>query len=152
MIASLALLAALAAPGIAVLVRLTPFLTPLERFAHGAVLGIVVGTLAMLPLGTFFGLSPLVLFALAAGCVVLAGWLLLHGGLLGAFTGSPEQILGSLFERIEPLALLIMVGFTIRMTRRRRPEKPRTSHRPRLSSENTDTPARSSRSRSAPPG
>jgi len=114
MIASLALLAALAAPGIAVLVRLTPFLTPLERFAHGAVLGIVVGTLAMLPLGTFFGLSPLVLFALAAGCVVLAGWLLLHGGLLGAFTGSPEQILGSLFKRIEPLALLIMVGFTIR--------------------------------------
>src|SRR2546427_5797998 len=113
MIASLALLAALAAPGIAVLVRLTPFLTPLERFAHGAVLGIVVGTLAMLPLGTFFGLSPLVLFALAAGCLALAVWLLFQSGVPGAFSGSPERTLGVLFAKVEALALLILVRFTI---------------------------------------
>lgn len=74
---SLVWLAALALAGVAALSRLAPFLTPLERFAHGSVLGIVVGTLALLPLATLFALTvPVVLvtFVLAVA-VGLAFWL-----------------------------------------------------------------------------
>jgi hypothetical protein len=57
---SLAWLIALALPGIAALARFAPFLTPLERLAHGAVLGIVTGTLALVPLAVVAGLTPAV--------------------------------------------------------------------------------------------
>ena len=49
MLLSLLFLGALASPGIAALDRFARFLTPLERFAYGAVLGIVAGTLALVP-------------------------------------------------------------------------------------------------------
>jgi len=52
---SLVWLVALAVPGITALGRFAPWLTPLERTAHGAVLGIVVGTLALVPLATLAG-------------------------------------------------------------------------------------------------
>ncbi len=68
---SLAWLAALALPGIAALARFAPFLTPLERFAHGSVVGIVAGTLALVPLATLFGLTPAVILATGFGAVVV---------------------------------------------------------------------------------
>ncbi len=69
---SLAWLVALALPGVAALGRLAPFLTPLERAAHGTVLGIVAGTLLLLPLATAFGLSVPVVLAVGAVAVLLA--------------------------------------------------------------------------------
>jgi hypothetical protein len=70
-------LAALALPGIAALWRFAPFLTPLERFAHGTVLGIVVGTLVLIPTATLFGLQVwlVVLVGVASVAAALALWL-----------------------------------------------------------------------------
>jgi hypothetical protein len=91
-IPSLLWLAALALGGIAALARLAPFLTPLERFAHGAVLGIVVGTLALVPLATVFGMSaPLVLLVGAVSLAAAAGfWLVPRRGGSGPRTRAGE--------------------------------------------------------------
>jgi hypothetical protein len=75
---SLAWLIALALPGIAGLARFAPFLTPLERFAHGAIVGIVAGTLALVPLAIVFGLTPAVVLGVGVAWTALAVafWLL----------------------------------------------------------------------------
>ncbi len=68
---SLVWLAALAAFGVAALYRVAPFLSRLERVAYGIVLGLVVGTLALLPLATLAGgLSPAIVVGVG---VVSAG-------------------------------------------------------------------------------
>jgi hypothetical protein len=75
---SLLWLLALSLPGIAALARALPFLTPLERLAYGSVVGIVVGTLALLPLGIVAGgLSvPVVVgVGIVAVLIALALWL-----------------------------------------------------------------------------
>ncbi|HYM85092.1 MAG TPA: hypothetical protein VEY67_13185, partial [Candidatus Dormibacteraeota bacterium] len=80
---SLAWLAALALPGVAALARLAPFLTPLERLAYGSVVGIVVGTLALIPLAVVGGgLTPavVVLVAVLGLAVALGLWLAWPGG------------------------------------------------------------------------
>jgi hypothetical protein len=66
---SAAYLATAAWLGVSIVRRFAPFLSGLERFAYGSVLGIVVVSLVLLPLGRFPGLSgPLVgLVAVAAG-------------------------------------------------------------------------------------
>ncbi len=55
---SLIWLAALALPGIALLDRFAPSLTRLERRAHGSVLGIVLGTVVLVPAATVVGFTP----------------------------------------------------------------------------------------------
>lgn len=54
---SLLWLLAIALPGVALLDRLAPFLAPLERWAYGIVLGVVLGTLALVPAAVVVGLS-----------------------------------------------------------------------------------------------
>ena len=54
---SLGLLCAMGALGVGLLTRPTPFLDPLERLSYGAALGVVVGSLGLLALGSLFGLS-----------------------------------------------------------------------------------------------
>jgi hypothetical protein len=114
LIAPLLLLAALALPGVAALVRFAPFLTPLERLAHGAVLGIVAGTLAMLPLGTLLGFSPLVLVALAVGSVVLGVWLLAGSRIADAFPRRPEDLVAAFSERVDIIGFAIVGLFAVR--------------------------------------
>jgi hypothetical protein len=55
--AALALLAALAAPGVTLLARVAPALDGLERLAYGVPLGTVAGTLALFVLACALGLS-----------------------------------------------------------------------------------------------
>ncbi len=72
--ASLLWLLALALPGIAALARFTRFLRPLERVAYGSIVGIVVGTLALLPLGVVAGglTVPIVVGTGVAGLLIAA--------------------------------------------------------------------------------
>jgi hypothetical protein len=65
-------LAALAAMGVALLGRAAPWLTALERVAYGAVLGVVLGSLAVLGGSCVAGRMPL---ALVAGVGLLAALL-----------------------------------------------------------------------------
>ena len=75
MLLSLLFLAALASTGIAALDRFARWLTPLERFAYGAVLGMVAGTLALVPAATLLGFNPPVVLSVAVACVVIAALL-----------------------------------------------------------------------------
>lgn len=104
---SLVLLAALAAPGIAALGRFAPFLSPLERYAHGAVLGIVVGTLALLPAGAIAGFTALVVAALAVVALLVAV-------VLGGRPANVLADLASVRSRIDPVATLVIGAFAIR--------------------------------------
>jgi len=72
---SLLFLGALASTGIAALDRFARFLTPLERFAYGAVLGIVAGTLALVPAATLLGFNPPVVLGIAVASVGVAALL-----------------------------------------------------------------------------
>jgi hypothetical protein len=83
---SLAWLVALSAFGVAFVTRLVPILRPLERVAYGATLGMVIGTLALVPLATFlgFGAGVVVLDGLLA--VLAAAWLCLRVGEGASFT------------------------------------------------------------------
>ena len=72
MLLSLLFLGALASAGIAALDRFARFLTPLERFAYGAVLGIVAGTLAIVPAATLLGFNPPVVVGIAVASAVVA--------------------------------------------------------------------------------
>jgi hypothetical protein len=74
---SLVWLAALAAAGIAGLARSVPFLTPLERLAYGSIVGVVVGTLALIPPAILTGLTPPVVMAvgLLGGLIAALAWL-----------------------------------------------------------------------------
>ncbi len=72
MLLSLLFLGALASAGIAALDRFARFLTPLERFAYGAVLGIVAGTLAIVPAAALLGFNPPVVLGIAVASAVVA--------------------------------------------------------------------------------
>ncbi len=118
---SLALLAAMAAPGIAILARFARWLTPLEQFAYGSVLGIVVGTLAMLPVAIAIGFTPLALAAISVVAVALA--IALHFGPGGPArwhraTDDPERSLGERIllwaSRLDPWATGLFVILIVR--------------------------------------
>ncbi len=80
LLASLALLAAMSALGVALLGRVAPFLVPLERVAYGAPIGMVLGTLAMVPLGATLGFGPAGVAAVGLGCATIAAGLALPSG------------------------------------------------------------------------
>ena len=75
-LASLALLAAMGALGIALLVRFAQHLRPLEWFAYGAPLGMVIGTLALVPVSTLIGFRAVGVVGVGLGCALVAVLLL----------------------------------------------------------------------------
>lgn len=121
-LASLVLLAALAAPGIAVLGRAVPWLTPLERFAYGAVLGLVVGTLAYLPLATLLGFTAGLVWAVAVLGVAVAAAVGREGLRRVARGGADPRALAErirqavmdLRDRIDPIGYLVVGAFVVR--------------------------------------
>jgi hypothetical protein len=112
-LASLALLAALAAPGIVAVGRSFRFLTPLERFAHGSVLGIVVGTLALLPAASALGFTPGLIIGLGFAAVLVA--LVLRFVRKGPKPGpAAAPSIRALLGRLDPVATLVIGAFTLR--------------------------------------
>ena len=104
---SLLLLGALASTGIAALDRFARFLTLLERFAYGAVLGIVAGTLALVPAATLLGFSPPVVLGTGVVSVVVAALLVVAPGGRRRGAGPPAALgerLRELVGRIDPWA------------------------------------------------
>lgn len=74
MILSLALLTAMATPGVAVLRRVAGFLTLAEQYTYGACMGVAVATIAFVPLASVLGFSTGLVVADGAACVAIA-WL-----------------------------------------------------------------------------
>ena len=117
MLLSLLFLCALASPGIAALDRFARFLTPLERFAYGAVLGIVAGTLAIVPAATLLGFSPPVVLGVAVASVVAA--VLFAFGPGGRRRGSRPGVglgerLRDLRGRLDPWATALVALLVVR--------------------------------------
>jgi hypothetical protein len=117
MLLSLLFLCALASPGIAALDRFARFLTPLERFAYGAVLGMVGGTLAIVPAATLLGFNPPVVLGVAVASVAVAGLLAFGpGGRRGG--GRPGVGLGErlrdLIGRLDPWATALVALLVVR--------------------------------------
>jgi hypothetical protein len=69
--AALALLGIMGALGLAALQRTCPWLDPLERLAYGFPLGVVMATLALLPLAIAFGLTTLLVIGFGIACAVV---------------------------------------------------------------------------------
>jgi hypothetical protein len=116
MLLSLLFLCALASTGIAALDRYARFLAPLERFAYGAVLGIVAGTLALVPAATLLGFRPPVVVGVAAASVVVAALLVLLPGGRRRGAGPPipvgerlREIAGALDPWASGLVALLVV-------------------------------------------
>ena len=76
-VASLLLLVAMSALGIALLRGFLRHLTTLEQVAYGAPIGMVLGTLPLVPLAIPFGFTPAVVLATGLGCAALAAVLTL---------------------------------------------------------------------------
>lgn len=72
MLASLMLLAAMSALGIAALGRFARHLTPLERWAWGAPIGMTAGTLVLVPLAVVFPFTAPLVIAVGLVCAVTA--------------------------------------------------------------------------------
>ena len=70
--ASLALMLAMSALGIALLYRFGRHLEPFERWSYGAPLGMVIGSLALVPIATLMGLRTESVVLVGIGCVLLA--------------------------------------------------------------------------------
>ena len=69
---SLALLAAMSALGVALLRRFLGHLTTLEQVAYGAPIGMVLGTLPLVPLAIVFGFTPAVVLGTGLGCALVS--------------------------------------------------------------------------------
>jgi hypothetical protein len=114
---SLLFLAAIAAPGIAALDRFARWLTPLERFAYGAVLGIVAGTLALVPAATLLGFNPPVVLGTGVVSIIVAAVLVAGPG-RGRRRAGPAVALGDrlrdLVGRLDPWAAALVGLLTVR--------------------------------------
>ncbi|MCI0347403.1 MAG: hypothetical protein L0221_18495 [Chloroflexi bacterium] len=74
-VASFLLIAAMSALGVALLRRFLGHLATLEQFAYGAPIGMVLGTLVMVPLAVVLGFGAGVVVGVGIGCATLAGLL-----------------------------------------------------------------------------
>ena len=111
MLLSLLFLAAIASTGIAAIDRVARWLTPLERFAYGAVLGIVAGTLALVPAATLFGFNLPDVFGVGIACVVASAFLVLAPGgrrRRGGRRIGPGDLLRDLVGRLDPWATALV--------------------------------------------
>ncbi|MDR3544439.1 MAG: hypothetical protein P4L30_01555, partial [Candidatus Limnocylindrales bacterium] len=114
---SLLFLTALAAPGIAALDRFARWLTPLERFAYGAVLGMVAGTLALVPAATVLGFTPPVVLGTGVVSAVVAALLVVGPGADRRRPGAPVALrdrLRDLVGRLDPWATGLVALLTVR--------------------------------------
>jgi hypothetical protein len=127
-VASLALLASMSLLGIAALDRFARHLDPLERFAYGAPIGMVVGTLALVPIASVTGFRVEVVVAVGLGCLFLAALVRYgrsaFGGALGLElastwatwrsrpTGTP--LVRALAARISLLPTVVLGAFIVR--------------------------------------
>jgi hypothetical protein len=115
-VASLALLASMSALGIALLDRYARHLAPLERIAYGAPLGMVIGTLAFVPVSTLIGFRVEGVVLVGGVCLVLGAWLLRGSsgpGSLGAEATRIRPIRAAL-RRISWLPTLVIGAFAVR--------------------------------------
>jgi len=116
MLLSLLFLGALASPGIAALDRFARFLTPLERFAYGAVLGIVAGTLALVPAAMLFGFNAPVVLGTAVASIVVAAFLVVGPGRRrgGGLPIALGERLRDLVGRLDPWATALVALLVVR--------------------------------------
>jgi len=91
-VASLLFLAAISAPGIALLRRAGPFLTPLELVGYGAPLGMVLGSLALLGVSAVLGFAPGPIGLVGLGALAAAWWLAGGRSLLPAVLGERARV------------------------------------------------------------
>lgn len=105
LLAGVALLAAMGAPGIAALRRAGVDLDPLERIAYGIPLGVVVSSLVLLGLAIFLGLSVPLVVAVGVACPVVAGLL---------WPGQPSPLALSIISRPPGPVPSIGAGASIR--------------------------------------
>ncbi|HTM57307.1 MAG TPA: hypothetical protein VL123_02710 [Candidatus Udaeobacter sp.] len=108
---ALAVLAAMAAPGVALLARATPSLDRLERLAYGIPLGTTAGTFAIFLLACVIGLSPAVVIAWAAVSIAIAAGLRVRGPRVDPPVPGPEphraETSGKLFAGVVLAAFVI---------------------------------------------
>ncbi|HEX7398777.1 MAG TPA: hypothetical protein VF302_03350, partial [Candidatus Limnocylindrales bacterium] len=117
MLLSMLFLAAIASTGIAAIDRVARWLTPLERFAYGAVLGIVAGTLALVPAATLVGFNPPVVLGVGIACVVASAFLVLAPGgrrRRGGRGIGPGDLLRDLVGRLDPWATALVALLVVR--------------------------------------
>ena len=107
-LASLALLAAMSALGIALLRRFARHLATLEHVAYGAPIGMVLGTLALVPLGIVVGFSASVVALVGVACAAAAARLVLSRPRPGlTLPRSPRELL----RRVSWLPTLVIAAF-----------------------------------------
>jgi hypothetical protein len=110
-IASLAVLAAMAVAGIAVIGRIFRFTTELERLAYGSVVGITAATLLLVPVAPAVGLTPMLVVAVAIGAIAVAfvaGW-----PALSAARRQPPSMRAAI-ARLDPIATIVIGLLTVR--------------------------------------
>lgn len=108
---SLTLLAAMSALGIALLRRFLGHLTTLERVAYGAPIGMVLGTLPLVPLSIAFAFTPAVVLGTGLGCALLAVVLTLS---TPTSTDGWPKSLSELRHRIPWAPTLVIAAFAAR--------------------------------------
>lgn len=127
-VASLALMASMSALGVALLWRFAGHLEPLERFAYGAPLGMVVGTLALVPLATVLGFRGEVILVVGLACLIAAavvrfGPAIFSDGLTGEIGGSVAAFrarraaagsIGAMVRRVSLLPTVVIGAFALR--------------------------------------
>jgi hypothetical protein len=84
---SIALLAAMSGLGVAILWRAAGFLAPLERIGYGAILGMVVATLPVIPLASLLGFGAWLAIAVGLGSATVGTLLLVGPRALAGPTG-----------------------------------------------------------------
>jgi hypothetical protein len=110
-LAAMIVLLAYAAAGWAVLARVFAFTTALERLAYGSIIGITAGTLALVPLASFTGLTPLTVWATAVATLAVAVWL---GRAEVRRYLATHPTIGSVVARLDPAASLVIGVLTVR--------------------------------------
>jgi len=110
-VASLAILAALGAAGVAIVANLFRFTTLLERVAYGSIVGIAAGTLVLVPLASVAGLTPALVWGVAIGALALAV-IVGRRALVGERfdTKSFRAVIG----RLDPIATAVIGALTLR--------------------------------------
>jgi hypothetical protein len=125
--ASLALMLAMSALGIALMTRFARHLEPLERWSYGAPLGMVIGSLALVPVATVFGLRVEAVVLVGVGCLLLAAATWFASG-VGRIRASEPQTaaatvggmssgwrsIGPAVRRVGLLPVLVIGAFAIR--------------------------------------